>query len=187
MSDENATNDAAVDADAGAAADAEQMPIDAAQNNAGEQPDQKQDPEKVLQVEVEKWKSLARKHEDASKANAAAAKRLAALEDSQKSEQQKLTEKLSAVEVELAQYRTREVRMNAAVAAGLPGDMAKFITEVEPDAALEQARELAKHLKAAEPKPVEPKPADLRQGARGAAAKPAGDPNAWLRNLAGRA
>lgn len=196
MSDENATASGAdVDVDAGADSGAEQMLSDALQNNQGDESDaQEQDPAKALQAEVDKWRSLARKHENASKTNAAAAKanadaakKLAALEDSQKSEQQKLTDRLSAAEVELAQYRTREVRMNAAVAAGLPGEMAKFITEVEPDAALEQAQELAKHLKAAAPTPVEPKPADLRQGARGAAAKPAGDPNAWLRNLAGRA
>lgn len=194
MSEENANDDAAIDADA------EQLLADAMQSDTGDkqgsdEPGGQGDDElsrlraelAKKDADIDKWKKMSRKHEATAKSMEPAAKRLAELEDSQKSEQQKLTEKLSAAEVELAQFRTREVRMNAAVAAGLPAEMAKFITEVEPEGAEEQAKELANHLKPAEPKPAESKPADLRQGARGAAAKPAEDPNAWLRKLAGRA
>jgi hypothetical protein len=134
------------------------------------------------EADRDKWKNLSRSHEGKAKSNADAAAKLAQLEDSQKSEQQRLTDRLTATEVELAQYRTREVRTAAAVQAGLSPDMAEYLTEVEPEKALAQAKKLAERLK-----PAEPKPADLRQGARGAAATPAQDPNAWLRAATGRA
>jgi hypothetical protein len=137
---------------------------------------------KQAEADRDKWRTLSRNHEGRAKTNADAAAELAQLKDSQKSEQQRLTERLASAEVELAQYRTREVRTAAAVQAGLSPDMAEYLTEVEPEKALAQAKKLAERLK-----PAEPKPADLRQGARGAAATPAQDPNAWLRAATGRA
>lgn len=137
---------------------------------------------KQAEADRDKWKTLSRNHESKAKANADAAAKLAQFEESQKSEQQRLTERLASAEVELAQYRTREVRTAAAVQAGLSPDMAEYLTEVEPERALAQAKKLAERMK-----PAEPKPADLRQGARGAAPTPAQDPNAWLRAAAGRA
>lgn len=132
-------------------------------------------------AEAEKWKALARKHEGSAKVNSDAAKKLAEIEEAAKSDQQKLTDKLSAAEVELAQFRTREVRLTATRDAGLDSEWAEYITEVEPAAALAQAKRLAERVK-----PGEPRPADLKQGTRGAPATPAADPNAWIRAAAGR-
>jgi hypothetical protein len=135
-------------------------------------------------AEAEKWKALARKHETSAKQNASAAKELDAIRDAQKTSEQRLNDQLAAAQVELAQHRTREVRTNAALQAGLPADMAEYITEVEPEAALEQAKRLAEHLKPADPAPA--RVPDARQGAVGGPARQGDDPNAWIRRLAGR-
>lgn len=127
-------------------------------------------------AEAEKWKSLARKHETAAKLNADAAKKYADIEEAQKTEQQKLTDKLTAAEAELAEHRAREIRVDAVRAAGLDIDMAQFLTESEPDKALEQAKVLAKR--------IAPPKADLKQGARTNKA-PTEDMNSWLRRAAG--
>jgi hypothetical protein len=139
--------------------------------------------EKDWKAEAEKWRALARKHEGNAKTNASAAQELATIKDAQKTAEQRLNDQLAAAQVQLAEYRTRETRTNAALAAGLPPEMAEYITEAEPDSALEQAKRLAEHLKPAAQKPA----ADLRQGVRGAPAQQANDPNAWLRRMAGRA
>lgn len=142
----------------------------------GQQADPDTDADKDWQAEAAKWKSLARKHETAARTNAAAAKKFADIEDSQKTEQQKLLGKVSELETEIAAHRAREIQAEAVHAAGLDADMAQFITESEPDKALEQARALAKRL-------VPPKP-DLKQGAR-QHTQSADDMNAWIRNAAG--
>lgn len=127
-------------------------------------------------AQAEKWRALARKHEASSKDNASAAKRLAEIEESQKTESQKLTDKLAAAEQELAGHRVRAIRAQAARDAGLDADMAEFLTASEPETALAQAKALAKKLAPGKP--------DLRQGAR-TTAKPADDMNAWLRRATG--
>ncbi|MDH6709754.1 hypothetical protein P3T27_006503 [Kitasatospora sp. MAA19] len=53
---------------------------------------------KDWQAEAEKWKKLSRENETRAKANADAAKRLAELEDAQKSEAERLAERLAASE-----------------------------------------------------------------------------------------
>jgi hypothetical protein len=128
------------------------------------------------QAQAEKWRTLSRKHETAAKANADAAKKLADIEDAQKTETQKLSDRLAAAEKELGEHRIRDIRMKAAREAGLDADMADFLTATEPDAALAQAKVLAKKVQPAKP--------DLKQGAR-TTAKPSEDMNAWLRRKAG--
>lgn len=126
--------------------------------------------------DVKKRLDFARTWEKRAKDNADAAKKLAAIEESQKTETQKLTDRLSAAETELAEHRIRDVRASAAREAGLDPDMAQFLTESEPETALAQAKTLAKKLTPGKP--------DLRQGAR-ATAKAPEDMNAWLRRAAG--
>lgn len=133
----------------------------------------------TLKAEVDKWKGLARKHESNAKSNADAAKKYAEFEDSQKTEQQRLNDKLAAAEVELAQYRVATIRQDAAREAGLDPDLAEYITEVEPEKALEQAKRLAARIK-----PADPNPADMRQGAR-QTAKPGLNPDDWIRQSFG--
>lgn len=83
---------------------------------------------------------------------------------------ERLTEEKAALEVQLAELTTANVRRDAAEAAGLPARFVKFITAADAEEALAQAKELAKELKPdAGEKPKEKRGADLRQGARGSA------------------
>ena len=54
------------------------------------------------------WKAMSRKWEAQAKANAAAAKRLNELEESQKTEEQKRLEQVANLQAELTQYQLRE-------------------------------------------------------------------------------
>lgn len=172
MTDENTTtNDDA---------EAEQMLADAVQNGDEGKPDTDEDPVAKLQADVEKWKTLARKHERSAKDNSAAAKKLAEIEDANKSETQRLNDQLAAAQVELQELRVDRIRAQAARDAGLDPDLAEYITAADPEQALEQAKRLAERLAA-----KTPKPADLRQGVR-TAAKPAASVDDWLRSAVNR-
>lgn len=140
--------------------------------------DTETDAAKDWETEAAKWRSLARKHETSARTNATAAKKLADIEEAQKTEQEKLLGKVSELETAIAAHRAREIQADAVHEAGLDADMAQFITETEPDKALAQAKALAKRL-------VPTKP-DLKQGARqNTKSASADDMNAWIRNAAG--
>ncbi|HEX5119845.1 MAG TPA: DUF4355 domain-containing protein [Pseudonocardiaceae bacterium] len=126
--------------------------------------------------DVKKRLEFARTWEKRAKDNASAAKKLADIEEAAKTETQKLQDRLTAAETELGQHRVREIRAKAARDAGLDADMAEFLTADEPEAAIAQAKSLAKR--------VQPPKPDLRQGARQNAKAP-DDMNAWLRKAAG--
>ena len=79
-------------------------------------------------------------------------------------EAQRLAEEKAALEVELAELRTANIRREAASTAGLPAEFVEFITGAEPEEALAQAKKLAKAMKAADSPSQRP---DFRQGARG--------------------
>jgi len=64
---------------------------------------------KDWQAEAERWKRQSRENEARAKANADAAKRLAAIEDAAKTEAEKLTEKLTAAEARAAAATKRAV------------------------------------------------------------------------------
>lgn len=105
-----------------------------------------------------------------------AARKLKDIEDKDKSESQRLNEKLTALEQQLAEYKVREVRTAAAAAAGLPVSMAQFITAADPEEAKQQAKTLAEFGKTQ---------ADFKQGAR--KTPPAGlTGDELLRKMAGR-
>lgn len=87
-----------------------------------------------LTAEVEKWKALARKNEQRAKANAEAADRLAALEEQDKTEVQKLTDKATAA----------ETRAAAAEMAGLRLEVA--LDKAPEGMSVAQVRKLAKRL-----------------------------------------
>lgn len=74
-------------------------------------------------AEADKWKALARKHEQAAKANAAAAKKLAQIEDANKTEQQRLEERATAAERRAAETESALLRMRVAVAKQLPSEL----------------------------------------------------------------
>lgn len=89
--------------------------------------------------EVAKWKALARKHEAQAKANAEAARRLDELENAQKSEQQRLTERAESAEKAAQEANSRLLRAEVAMEKGLPATLAARLTgstkeELEADA-----------------------------------------------------
>lgn len=126
--------------------------------------------------DVKKRLEFSRTWEKRAKENADAAKKLADIEEANKTEAQKLQDRLAEAEKELTEHRVRAIRASAAKEAGLDGDMAEFLTATEPDTALKQAKALAKR--------VQPAKVDLRQGAR-QPTQPKDDANAWLRRAAG--
>lgn len=125
------------------------------------------------------WKARAREWEKRAKANADAAKKLAEIEDAQKTEQQKLAEKLAAAESAKAEAELTLLRAQVAsdkglspsLAARLQGDNLKEIQR-DADALLSDMRSIVS------------KP-DLKQGDRGADASGT-DVDAWIRKQAGR-
>jgi hypothetical protein len=89
--------------------------------------------------EVTKWKALSRKHEAQAKANAAAAKRLAELEDAQKSEAERAADKVAQAEKTAHSATSELARLRVAMRKGLTEAQAKRLVgeteeELEADA-----------------------------------------------------
>mgnify|MGYP001142527256 CR=1 FL=1 len=90
-------------------------------------------------AELEKWKRLARENEKRAKANADAAKRLQEIEDSKKSDLEKLTEAQAAAERRATEAEQRALRLEVAAEKGLTPAQAKRLVgstreELEADA-----------------------------------------------------
>lgn len=90
-------------------------------------------------AELDKWKSLARKNEQQAKANAAAAKKLAEIEEASKSEADKAAERLTAAEKRAADAEVQVLRLQVAGEKGLTPSQAKRLVgstreELEADA-----------------------------------------------------
>jgi hypothetical protein len=132
-----------------------------------------------LSAEVEKWKNLARKHEDRAKANQKAVSELETLRQSQMSDQEKALEQAkAAVRTEtlrevgthlvVAEFRAQAAgRLTAEQVGELVEDldMSKYLT----DTGQVDAERVAKKVDALAPKPTEnaaPTWPDLGQGAR---------------------
>lgn len=164
-----------------AAADGQDADVDNAQgadvNDEGQDDGGQQELDPQVKAKLEKANREARNLRNRLKELEPLAKKAQELEDAQKSEVQKLNDKLTATELELTEHRVAAIRRDAAASAGLPAAMAKFITAADEDAALEQAKELATHIK-----PADTKPADLKQGARGTAPKTKASMDDWLRS-----
>lgn len=99
-----------------------------------------------LAAEVEKWKSLARKHEQASKTNETAAAELQRLKDSQKSEADKAAERAAQAETRLAELESRVLRRDIALEHKLSSDDAAMLDAMTDETAM---RNLAKRLASA--------------------------------------
>lgn len=94
-------------------------------------------------AEVEKWKALSKKNEARAKENAAAAKRLAELEEAGKTEAQKAADRITKAEAEVAAVpaRVAEGLRDALVALGVvPEDRKILLTATDPEALLEQVK-----------------------------------------------
>ncbi len=96
-------------------------------------------PDRDWQAEATKWKALARKHEKAAKENADAARRLAEIEESGKSEQERLTEARQTAEERAHGAEREAARLRVALRKGLNEAQAKRLVgdseeELEADA-----------------------------------------------------
>ena len=90
-------------------------------------------------AEADKWKALSRKHEGQAKANADAAKKLADMEDADKSEVQKLTDKATLSDKAAADAQHELARLRVAMRKNLTEAQAKRLIgtteeELEADA-----------------------------------------------------
>ncbi len=91
------------------------------------------------QAEIEKWKSLARKHESRAKENADKAKQFDEFTERQKTEQQKLQERLEKAEREVAEVKLQALKAEIGAAKGLTPNQTKRLVgstreELEADA-----------------------------------------------------
>lgn len=96
--------------------------------------------------EVEKWRSLARKHETRAKENAEKAKAYDELMESQKSEQQKLQEAKEAAERAASEAASELARMRAAVKFGLSEEDLELLDGVQADQVEQRAQRIAERL-----------------------------------------
>ena len=90
-------------------------------------------------AEADKWKALSRKHEGQAKTNADAAKKLADMEDADKSEVQKLTDKATLSDKAAADAQHELARLRVAMRKNLTEAQAKRLIgtteeELEADA-----------------------------------------------------
>lgn len=90
-------------------------------------------------AELEKWRALARKHESRARENASAAARLAELEESQKTESQRLQDQTAAAQRDRDSAVRQALVYEVALGKGLPTDLAKRLVgstreELEADA-----------------------------------------------------
>jgi hypothetical protein len=116
------------------------------------------------------WKAEAKKWETRAKENKSAAERLAALEESQKTEQQKLTERLAEAERERDAVRSEALRLRIAADKGLTPKQAARLRGSSEEELLADADELLSEFQPAGPR----RPSgDIDQGIKpGAPAEP---------------
>lgn len=110
-----------------------------------------------LEEQLEKWRSMARKHEARAKENAEKASKYDEVVESQKTEQQKLADKLAEAEKRAAALESEKIRVEVAAEKGVPADMISGSTREELEAYADRLLEF--RTKSARP--------DFGGGARG--------------------
>lgn len=96
---------------------------------------------------VDFWKQKAREQEARAKSNAEAAKRLAEIEDSQKTEQQRILERQAAIERERDEARAEGLRYKAAATHGISEDYFDLLGTGDEDAIATRAERVGGLLK----------------------------------------
>jgi len=93
---------------------------------------------------VDYWKQRSRENERQAKANADAAKRLAEIEEAQKSEAQKTADRLAAAEKDAADARREALRLRVAAKHGIGDEDADlFLTGSDEETLTRQAQRLS--------------------------------------------
>jgi len=94
-----------------------------------------------------------------------ATERLRAIEDAEKSAEQRLTEQIQALTKRAEAAEVDALRRRVAADRGLPADIVEFLTGTDEDSVVTQADKLAERLAAAAPPPPPAsRPASLRSG-----------------------
>lgn len=110
------------------------------------------------------WKAKSREWEKRAKANADAARKLAEIEESQKTETQRLADAKAAAETEAATARAEALRWRIAAKHGISNEDAEtFLTGSDEESLVAQATRLAALSTTEEKAPPGPRP-DLSQG-----------------------
>jgi cell division septum initiation protein DivIVA len=109
------------------------------EDESEEQPGKGEETLETLRAERDKWKALSRKHETAAKTNSAAAKKLQELEDKDKSESDRLTDRVTIAEKKAADAEREAARLRVGLRKGLTETQAKRLVgeteeELEADA-----------------------------------------------------
>jgi hypothetical protein len=112
------------------------------------------DPDK-LREQIAHWKKMSRTHERAAGKNSEAARRLAEIEEGQKSDLQKAEEGRQAAERERDAAREQTNRMYAAAAHDLPSDLIDYLGGGTAEEIGERAEQLSAIIKAEVDKRVE--------------------------------
>lgn len=116
-----------------------------------EQPQEGAEPQTFDAEYVKNLRAQAAKYRTEAKANADAAARLAAYEESRKTEQQKLLERAELAERERDAVRSEAMRARVALVKGLPGDLADRLRGQSEDELSEDADRLLALLKPSGP------------------------------------
>jgi len=117
-----------------------------------------------LNSELEKWKALARKNEARAKENAEAAQKLAEIENANKTEVEKLTERATAAEQRAAQVELASIRNEIALEKGLTPSQAKRLVGSTRDELAADADDLLADLKVSKPSTAPSSDAQGKQG-----------------------
>ncbi|WP_406224979.1 hypothetical protein [Streptomyces anulatus] len=151
--------------------------------------------------EAGKWKALARQHEnkhlaalgfkskDEIEQLRTAAQKYQEVEDAQKSEIQKATERAQGFEQQLTDLRSTNARLLAAATHNIPPELIDLLGSGTDEEISARAETLAERLKTSAPPaaPASQRPVEsLTPGAAPASATGGGSPDDWIRRLAGR-
>ncbi len=90
-------------------------------------------------AEAEKWKALSRQNEAQAKANAEKAKRLDDIEEANKTELQKASERAVAAEAKAAEAELRALKASIAAKTGVPEEMLHGTDQAELDLSAQAA------------------------------------------------
>lgn len=164
-----------------------------------------EDPAKALakaQADVKKWRELSRKNENTAKQNQEAARRLQELEDANKTELQRATDRAVQAEKAAAEAEGRYHRTLAAANHDIPPSLIDLISGSTEDEITASAEALAAAINdragdiaaasaranGLQPqRPQSTRPVEsLRPGAVPASEPDRNDPNAWIRAAVGR-
>lgn len=91
-----------------------------------------------LAAEIEKWKGLARKHEERSKVNAVKARRFDEIEEAAKTELDKANDRATQAEQRVTLLEAQALRATVAAAKGVPVELLSGSTIEELEAAADQ-------------------------------------------------